>query len=50
MARLIFCHFAEDTDICNGHQPAHGNDRADERAGDSSNIHEVIGDVPGHEH
>ena len=33
MARLIFCFFAEDTDIFNGTRPVHRHRRADERAG-----------------
>ena len=33
MARLIFCFFAEDTDIFLGDGPVHRDDRADERAG-----------------
>ena len=33
MARLIFCFFAEDTDIFNGTRPVHRHDRADEREG-----------------
>ena len=33
MARLIFCFFAEDTDIFNGKRPVHRHHRADEREG-----------------
>ncbi len=33
MARLIFCFFAEDTDIFNGSGAVHRHDRADEREG-----------------
>ena len=33
MARLIFCFFAEDTDIFHGDGSVHRHHRADERAG-----------------
>ena len=50
MARLIFCFFAEDTDIFNG--KGLFTDTVEQMsAKDSSNTHEVIGDaVPRHEH
>ncbi|MFT8643424.1 class I SAM-dependent DNA methyltransferase [Gluconacetobacter sp.] len=44
MARLIFCFFAEDTDIFHGSYPFTGTvERMSER--DSSNTHEVIGEL-----
>ena len=45
MARLIFCFFAEDTDIFNGDDLFTATDRADERPGTASNTHEVIGEL-----
>ena len=50
MARLIFCFFAEDTDIFNGTGTVHRDDRADERA---DCVQHARGDrraVPGDEH
>ena len=44
MARLIFCFFAEDTDIFNGERPVHRHRRADERPR-RLNTHEVIGEL-----
>ena len=50
MARLIFCFFAEDTDIFVG-KGQFTDTVAQMSARDSSNTHEVIGDaVPRHEH
>ena len=50
MARLIFCFFAEDTDIFNGNGLFTATIEQ-MSAKDSSNTHEVIGDaVPRHEH
>ena len=50
MARLIFCFFAEDTDIFNG-TGLFTATIEQMSARDSSNTHEVIGEsVPRHEH
>ena len=50
MARLIFCFFAEDTDIFNGKRPVHRHHRADERAGLVQHPRGDRRDLPRHEH
>ena len=50
MARLIFCFFAEDTDIFNVSGSLHGHDRTDERSRQFEHPRSDRRDLPRHEH